>query len=265
MIIMESIEKLTREKINKLKLVCFDVDGVTVKKGTNIKEIEGKESTTLTVKTANLSDIMLNKVIELKKYYYICIASGRSLLYLTKIYYDLLWEKSALIAENGIFTLLEGKVIQQEKFDNQTLKTMRDMFVELKAMGRKNKNFRAFEPKQFLITVHAWKEIPDVYKIVRKYDPEDEFYCLWNGEAYDIAPKRLNKGVGLQKLAQYLGWKLDNTLAIGNGPNDRTMVSMAGIGVTTDPTDLKTGDYFTTDSLHLGGLQVINKLLNLNK
>lgn len=262
---MKPITELTQDDIRNIKLICFDVDGVTIKKGTDIKEVEDVESTTLTVKTSNLPQEMLEKALELKKYFFISIASGRSLLYLTKIYYDLLWDNAALIAENGIFTLLKGEVVQHEKFDNRTLQIMRNMFVDLKKLGKTNKDFRAFEPKQFLITVHAWKEIPEVYEIVKKHDIANEFYCLWNGEAFDIAPKRLNKGMGLKKLAEYLGLSLENTISIGNGPNDRNMVEMAGIGVTTDPNDLKAGKFYTTDSLHLGGLQLINKLLDLSK
>lgn len=260
---MEPITELTREDIKNVKLVCFDVDGVTIKKGTDIKEVKEPESTTLTIKTSNFSPAMLRKMLLLKNYFFVAIASGRSLLYLSKIYYDLLWDKAALIGENGIFTLINGEVLQLENFDKKTLAIMRNIFVDIKNLGRKNKDFRAFEPKQFLITVHAWKEIPEVYEIVKKYDLKDEFSCLWNGEAFDIALKRLNKGVGLKKLAEYLGWTLENTMSIGNGPNDRELVEMAGIGVTTDPDDLNTGSFYTTKVLDLGGEELVDKLLEL--
>ena len=36
---MKPITELTKEDIKDLKLVCFDVDGVTVKKGTDIQEV----------------------------------------------------------------------------------------------------------------------------------------------------------------------------------------------------------------------------------
>jgi len=54
-------------------------------------------------------------------------------------------------------------------------------------------------------------------------------------------------------------------MAIGNGPNDREMVETAGIGVTTDPTDLKTADFHTTKSLELGGEELVDKLIELNQ
>lgn len=262
---MKPITDLSKDDIKDIKIVCFDVDGVTVKKGTNIKEVENNDFTELTVKTSNLPAEILNGVIKLKKHFFVCIASGRSLLYLTKIYYDILWDNAGLIAENGIFTLRNGEVFQQEKFDIRTLEIMRNIFLDIKNISKANKQFRAFEPKQFLITVHAWSEIKEIYEIVKKHDLNNEFYCLWNGEAFDIAPKRLNKGEGLKKLAESLGFGLKNTMAVGNGPNDRNMVEMAGIGITTDPSDLKAGQFFTTDSLHLGGLQIIDKLLDLSR
>ena len=38
---MKPITELTREDIKDLKLICFDVDGVTIKKGTDIEEVKG--------------------------------------------------------------------------------------------------------------------------------------------------------------------------------------------------------------------------------
>jgi HAD superfamily hydrolase (TIGR01484 family) len=261
---MKPITQLTREDIENIKLVCFDVDGVTIKRGTDIKEVKTKQTTTLTVKTSNLSPRMLKKMLELKKYFFIAIASGRSSLYLTKIYSELLWDRAALISEIGIFTLIDGQLIQHEKFDKRTLKIMRNIFVDLKKLEGKHKDFRAFEPKQFLITLHAWNEIPEVYDIVKKHDLNNEFYCWWNGEAFDIAPKRLNKGAGIKHLADYLKINMGQTMAIGNGPNDADMVKAAEIGITTDPKVLP-ADFYTTGSLHLGGEELVDRLLELVK
>jgi HAD superfamily hydrolase (TIGR01484 family) len=205
---------------------------------------------------------MRDKMLRLKNYFFIAISSGRSSLYLTKVYSEILWENAALISENGIFTLLEGKLIQHEYFDNRTLQKMRNITVDLKKIERINKDFRAFEPKQFLITLHAWNDMPEVHEVVKKNDPEGEFYVWWNGEAFDIAPQRLNKGAGLKHLADYLHLDLNQTMAIGNGPNDKDMIDAAGIGVTTEPKSVP-GDYYTTGLGHLGGAELIDKLLSL--
>ena len=261
---MKPVTELTKDDIKDLKVVCFDVDGVTVKKGTDIKEVKEPDTTTLTVTTSNLSDEILQKIINLKKYYTVAISSGRSSMYLTKIYYDILWDNAALISENGIFTLIDGKLIQQETFTEETLDTMRNIVVDLKKLEGKHKDFRAFEPKQFLITLHAWGEIQEVHEIVKKHDPEGKFYCWWNGEAFDIAPRHLNKGTGLQKLADYLKIDISQTMAIGNGPNDKDMLDAAGIGVTTEPNVVES-DFSTTGDQHLGGAESIDKLLELSR
>jgi hydroxymethylpyrimidine pyrophosphatase-like HAD family hydrolase len=53
-------------------------------------------------------------------------------------------------------------------------------------------------------------------------------------------------------------------MAIGNGPNDKDMIDIAGIGVTTEPKVLP-ADYHTTKDEHLGGEELVDKLLELKK
>lgn len=261
---MKPLTELTKEDIKNIKLVCFDVDGVTIKKGTDIQEVRTQESTTLTERTYNLTPEMRDIILELKKYYFVSINSGRSSMYLTKVFSELLWDNAALISEIGIFTLIDGQLIQHEKFDSKTLEKMRNIRVGLQNLEGKVKDFRAFEPKQFLITLHAYSEIPEVYDVMKQCDPEGEFYSIWNGEAFDIAPKRLNKGSALRNLANHLKIDINQTLAVGNGPNDKDMTDTAGIGISTEPYNL-VSDYHTTGDSYLGGLEVAKKLIELNK
>lgn len=258
---MKPIAKLTKEDIKEIKLITFDVDGVTVKKGTEITEKETADESTLIVRTHKLTDEVRDKLVELKKYFYISISSGRSSLYLTQVFQELLWTNVAFVSEIGIFVLANGELVQTEKFDIKTLQKMKDILIDLQKLEN-NDLFRAFEPKQFLITLHAWGEMKEVYDVVKKHDPEGEFYCWWNGEAFDIAPKRLNKGTALKTLAEHLGFSVEQTMAIGNGPNDKDMLDMAGIGVTTEPTVIES-DFNTTGKEYLGGLELIDKLLVL--
>lgn len=255
---MNPLNQLKFKDIKDIKIICFDCDGVTIERGTEIEETE----TTLNVKTHNLSELLLEKLLQLKKHFHINFSSGRSLLYLDKMYGKVLWDNASFTGENGIFTLINGEVVQQEKFDQETLKKINEMKMAIRELSKRNKDIRGFEPKQFLITVHAWREIPEIEEIRKRYDTKDEFYNWWNGEAYDIGLKRLNKGTGLKKLAEYLKVDIGQTLAIGNGLNDVDMVETAGIGVTTDPKVLKT-DFYTTGKFHLGGEELIDRLLEL--
>jgi len=253
---MRPITDLTSKDIENIKVVCFDCDGVTVIKGTEIKETES----TLNVKTHTLSEKLLEKLLELKKYFHITFSSGRSLLYLERMYGKVLWDNASLQGEIGIFTLINGRVIQHEAFSKEDLNLMNQMKLDIRQLSKVNQKIRGFEPKQFLITVHCWEAVPEIEEIVKKYDQKGNYYCWWNGEAYDVGLKRLNKGTGLKHLCDYLGVNIQDTIAIGNGPNDQDMVHTAGIGVTTDPEWLK-ADFYTTDKLHLGGEQLVEILL----
>jgi len=255
---MKPIAKLSQSDIKNIKIICFDCDGVTVERGT---EIEEKEDS-LFVKTYTLSDRLLIKLIEVKKRFHITFSSGRSLLYLDRMYGKVLWDNASLQGENGIFSLIDGQVIQHEKFDRSTLEKMNKMKVAIRELSKINKQIRGFEPKQFLITPHCWQAVPEIEDIVKKFDDKNEFYCLWNGEAYDIAPKRLNKGAALKHLAEYLRIDINQTMSIGNGPNDRDMINIAGIGITTDPKELP-ADFYTSGKLHLGGEELVDRLLKL--
>lgn len=261
---MKPLTELKKEDIRDLRLILLDVDGVTIELGTKIHQEETSSEAILNIRTHLLSDSMRDKILLLKKHYFIAISSGRSSMYLTQVFSELLWDNVALQSEIGIFTLIKGELIQHQKFDEKTLQKMRNILVDLQKL-RKNKreDISGFEPKQFLITLHAYKELPEVYKIMKKNDPEEEFYCLWNGEAFDIAPKTLTKGTGLKWLVNHLGYEISQTMAIGNGPNDQEMVDTAGIGVTTNREAIKTADFYTTGALHLGGEELVDKLLEL--
>lgn len=261
---MKPLTELTKGDIKNIKLVCFDVDGVTIKKGTIIKEEETRQTTTLTLKTRLLTKEVKEKLIEIKKYFFVAINSGRSTIYLKDVFNDLLWENIALIGEVGIFTLARGELVQHEKFDSRTLFKMRNIRFKLEKYADESRVSEAFEPKQFLITLHTKSEDKKIYEIVKEVDPEGEFSVIWSGEAFDILPSRLNKGTALVNLCSYLNLDTSQTIAIGNGNNDRDMIDTAGIGVTTEPKVLK-ADYYTSTSKeeHLGGIELIDKLLEL--
>lgn len=261
---MKPLSELTKDDIKDLKLVVFDVDGVTIKKGTHIEEIKTASETKFTISTNNLTLEMRDKLFELKKKFFVAICSGRSSLYLTDVFGELLWENFALISEIGIFTLINGELKQNKKFDSHYLNIMKSLKEDLSELIGNKSEMADFELKQFLITLHASHEIPEVYEIMKKNDPQEEFYCLWNGEAFDIAPKVLDKGQSVKFLAKELGIGIHQTMVSGNGPNDKSMIDAAGIGVTTDKKSVE-ADYYTEGNEELGGFEIIEKLLNLSK
>lgn len=254
---MKPLNELATEDIKDIKVVCFDVDGVTIKRGTEIID-KGDEQI---MRTVPLDDHILQKLLRLKKYFHVTINSGRSSFYLVKVFADILWENASLISENGIFVLQGGKLHQNFVFTDYELKVLTNVTNKLKKLAKTDKRADGFEYKMFLLVLHCNAEITDVPKIVQEEDPNNEFYCWWNGEAYDICPKRFNKGVGLKKLCELLGYTEENAIAIGNGINDKDMTDVAKIGVTTDKEHLES-DYFI-DGEHLGGEYLMDKLLEL--
>ena len=257
---MKLVKDLTKDNIKNIKVVCFDCDGVTVPEGTYIRENKGE----LIVRTATLNDRVAEKLTRLKKHFFLVFSSGRSLLYVTRMYEKILWDQVALQAEIGLFTLYQGRVFQLGEFTPHFLEKSTKMKQAIRQLSQTNTNILGFEPKQFLITVHCQKEDPAIIDLVKKHDPENEYYCLWSGEAYDIGPKIFNKGVGLKFLAEKMGLTMANVLAVGNDPNDKEMVEWAGIGITTDPNSvIKGADFITEKKFEQGGEEVIDKLLEL--
>lgn len=253
---MKPISLIRPASLSNIKLISFDADGVMVEKGTEILE----KGNVLTVKTKKISQGLLKRLNKLKKYFHINISSGRSLLYLKEMFGPLLWEKASLQGENGVFTLIDGQVIQRSKLTFEELEKLRKIRGEIEKVAENSKNIRGFEPKQFLISVHCFKEEPAIVEIVKKQDARGEFYVKWNSEAYDIFPRRFSKGSGLKQLAQYLGIGVFQILVVGNDPNDQEAVAGSGLSVTTSP-DTLTADYYTEGKLELGGEELVDLIL----
>jgi len=256
---VQHLDELKKSDIANIKIVCFDVDGVTIQRGTKIIDTGDIQ----TMKTIPLESKILKKLLRLKQYFHVTINSGRSSFYLTKVFSELLWDNASLISENGIFVLYDGQLIQNFKFSSYELEVLKRVTRRLKEIAKNDQRAAGFEYKMFLLVLHCHQSIPEVLKVVEEEDSNGEFYCWWNGEAYDICPKRFNKGVGLKKLAELLGYGPENAIAIGNGVNDKDMTDIAAIGVTTDKEHLK-ADYYC-EGEHLGGEYLMDKLIELKE
>ena len=68
------------------------------------------------------------------------------------------------------------------------------------------------------------------------------------GFTMDVTPPGITKAVGLKKLADYLGVKQEEVMAIGDGDNDLSMIKYAGCGVAMENAiaDLKAEASFIT-------------------
>jgi len=253
------LEKLDLDFIRKnVKAVTFDLDGVIVPTGTFLREsVDGTE---LTMKTHKLSKEMMEMIKELKKYVWINFSSGRALLYLEHMLEDILWDKVSLIAENGNFILLDGKIEQLSLYDQSYFQKITDIRNDLKKLKEeKPDSVYGFEPKHVIITVHTAKKMPEIEEIVKKYDKEGELYCLWTSEGYDIGHKKTNKLTALLYLAKKLKIKPEEMVTTGNNLNDKEMLDF-GIGVSVDPKQVS-GKYAIPKTKGVLGGEILAKYL----
>ncbi|MBI2465417.1 HAD family phosphatase [Candidatus Shapirobacteria bacterium] len=246
------IEQLTSEYLANIKVICFDGDGVTKQKGTEFLFENGQ----LVLESYPPRIDFLEKLNKLKKRFHITISSGRSMSYLMNAYGE---RVDSLQAEIGMY-LYNGKLLTS----NFQLTTEQKNKIEKirQELGRlSDVNIRGFEPKEYLITLHTIKAIPEVDEIVKRNDLEGELYCWWNEEAYDIGLKTINKATGLQKLVERLGLKMENVMTVGNGINDENMTAVAAVDVSTDAKHLS-ADFIAVGE-DGGGEVVVDKLLSL--
>ena len=253
------LEQLDLDFIKKkVKAVTFDLDGVIVPTGTFLRE--SLDGTELIMRTHKLSKEMIEMIKELKKYVWINFSSGRSLLYLQHMLEDILWDKVSLIAENGNFILIDGKVEQLSLYDKSYFQKITDIRNDLKKLKEeKPDSVYGFEPKHVIITVHTAKKMPEIEEIVKKHDKEKELYCLWTSEGYDIGHIKTNKKTALLFLSKKLKIKPEEMITTGNNLNDKEMLDF-GIGVSVDPEQVS-GKYAIPKKEGVLGGEILAKYL----
>jgi len=230
---MKPLAQMTKEDITGIKMIVFDVDGVLVPRGTKIKQ----EGNTTTLNTKVIAEKQIKQIKELNKMgFLININSGRGLYMLQEMFREILPFVS-LTYENGSATWYKGKIYQHIN----SFSELKDVLPELKKNAFGNKDFKGFEPKEFIITIHCEKQIKEIEATVKKYK---KLTTLWNGEAYDIQIKgRQTKALGVKHAIKMFKIKKKNVMAIGDNYNDLEMIRESGTSITADKSRLS-GDFF---------------------
>ncbi len=71
-----------------------------------------------------------------------------------------------------------------------------------------------------------------IENMLRSHPLSDSFELIRSERTlFEILPKGVTKGIGLQKLSEYLGVEIDKTVAIGDFDNDVAMLKVAKLGV----------------------------------
>ena len=245
---MKSVKEITKEELNALKVVTFDIDGVIIPTGTELRE--SADGTELYMKSKQLSRRFIDNLKELKKYLKLNFSSGRNILYLRSLVNEIFDKNVFLQAENGNISWFDGKITHPDYpasyFDK--LKRIRE---RIKTMMLSDKRIRGFEPKMFILTSHCdrMEEIPN---LVKALDPEQELYCLWTNEGYDIGSAEMTKGRAIKNLAEELGIEPKQIMTTGNNYNDQEMLEV-GKGVTVEPKRVKAEYFVERGKEELGG------------
>ncbi|GAG02851.1 unnamed protein product, partial [marine sediment metagenome] len=158
---MKNIKEISQEELDKIKMVTFDIDGVIIPTGTELKE--NQDGTELYMKSKQLLPEFIEKLKKLKKYLKIGFSSGRNILYLKSLVNEILNNQVILQAENGNITWLDNKIIHPS-YPDSYFSQLRDIKEKIKAIMAKDKRIRGFEPKMFILTVHCdqMEEIPNL-------------------------------------------------------------------------------------------------------
>ncbi|MBT4165862.1 HAD hydrolase family protein [archaeon] len=254
---MQHISEL--KEVKHINLIVFDVDGVIVPRGTEI--IESGSSVTFNLKFPPKKFIETTK--ELLNYSNVAISSGRSMLTLKTMFTELFGEYKnnnhfILQAENG------GRIsIGPEEIgaghNPDYIKSLSTLRAELRKV--QHQHIKGFEPKETFLTIHCQDRVPQIEEIIDK----NNYYLIWNGEAYDIGDPNITKGTGLQRIKELLSQRTGkpiNAIAIGDRQNDIDLLQQADISVSADAKVLTEANYYVPDDNEtLPGLILAKHLL----
>src|SRR3989344_3740063 len=226
---MKPLNQISKEELNQVKMIVFDVDGVLVPRGTKIKQVGN--ITTLHTKVIGRKQI--DQIKELNSLgFLINISSGRGLYMMQEMFREVLPFVS-LTYENGSATWYKGKIHQHVN----SFESLRSIFPKLKKVALKNKNVKGFEPKEFIITLHCRKRLKEIENLVKK---DKNLATNWNGEAYDVEIKKSQtKAVGLRNVMKIFKLKRENVMAIGDNYNDQELLHESGFAISADKTRIK--------------------------
>jgi len=255
---MKNIKEITKEELAALKVVTFDIDGVIVSTGTIIKETIDEDSIDLYMESKKLSSGFIENLQRLAKYVRLNFSSGRNILYLKTLVNKIFDEQTILQAENGNITWLDNK-ITHPIYPDEYFNKLRDIKEKIKELKKNDKRIRGFEPKLFILTVHC-DQMEEIPNLVKEIDKENNLYCLWTNEGYDIGNKEMSKGQAIVNLAKELKIEPKQIMTTGNNYNDQEMLEI-GKGVTVEPKRVKAEYFIEHKPEQLGGQLLVDFLL----
>jgi HAD superfamily hydrolase (TIGR01484 family) len=250
---MKPLKEMTGADLKKIKMIVFDVDGVLVPRGTKIKQT----GNTTTLETKVIAEKQIEQIHQLNNLgYLVNISSGRGLYMLQEMFREVLPFVS-LTYENGSATWYKGQIYQHIN----SFKYFTHILPKLKKVTEGHKDFKGYEPKEFIITIHCEKQIKGIEEVVKK---EGGLYTIWNGEAYDIGIKgKQTKALGLRHLMKIFKLKKYSVMAIGDNYNDAEMLAESGMPISADKTRVEGKFFVPLEGKFLPADELMQKILSL--
>ena len=96
---------------------------------------------------------------------------------------------------------------------------------------------RMVEAKKFVLKYSEYSIQNQSMQLVKYLDNPESVVSTTDDPIYyfmDITKAKANKGVGVKAVIKYLGYKVEDTIAIGNGMNDVPMFKVVGMPVAVD-------------------------------
>lgn len=220
-----------------IKIIFFDIDGTLVQLGKN----------EMTQKVKNTLIRLQNEGIKL------FIATGRPLFEVPKfegITFD------GIVSFNGSYCISNNHVIHQNVIDKEDVKTVIQNasklghFVQISGKDRMlangyeenlEKYFKLAKQNLYVSSDFDNLVNDDVYQMVAAVKEEEYEQILkdtkslkivsWWSEACDIIPKASGKANAIHKILEYYGYTVKESMAFGDGGNDKDMLEAVGMGI----------------------------------
>lgn len=273
---------MEQEMLNKIKLVCSDVDGTLVE--------EGKGS---------LNPEYYDEIRRLKeKGIMFAVVSGRSYASASPLFAPVI-DDIIFINDNGAVLNYQGKTLKAHTIDDDLAKEIiSDIKEELKSVTyisaltgsyawKENQEFCDLLRTDFKLDVKELDQIPDSLPenagvmSLGVFDAEDaekavgkEFIDKWNQHDkiqavpggqfwFNVIQKNIDKGVALRELMEMYGFAPEEVIAIGDNMNDMGMLTCIPNSVAIGNARQEVKDvckYIADTNANDGVLQILKKL-----
>ena len=181
-----------------------------------------------------------------------------------KILFELI---DGAIAENAMIQLLtvNDSIVREKDILNMKdfgMEIYQDMYFRNCVRCDDFKKFVRENPEKVLKLNIYHRSIESREKNLKRFENLPVTFSYAESTALETSPKNITKASGLIEVCKFLKINLDETVAVGDAPNDLEILQIAGIAAVMGNASAeikKIADFVTTDNDHDGVVKVIQK------